>query len=387
MLHLVPPSNVVGHMNYRSVLAENARLLSQCSSTTMVGNGKTKTTVTLSSKKKMTMKRNRSNYKNNCHLEQFSEVIVYEEQSQTVSNVMFPNDEELQLFKSEKQFQQANQLLNYSFMPWTSVSELIKVHNDIYSSIRFQWNEYQLRKKVIIKSYPTEADSSKNTSEKYISSLKWARDMMTQWKTPFLKGNLIIYSHLTAIESILNALIQGYSHNQQISNGCYVNNSIVYSLYSIAVINFCNALSSYSENDFSKEFINSTSNGFPKSRSVSNFAKIFNCPQWIVECRNSLSHTSQNNPSISILHEAITFSLIWLDKFFWSKLLVDQCRLVDVDDRFFNVMGVRFYERTLAQYVPAVLAAPFRKPLQNVSNNKRSLRQPRKKDRFHPYGY
>ncbi|KAI2806007.1 hypothetical protein BLOT_005018 [Blomia tropicalis] len=251
MLHLVPPSNVVGHMNYRSVLAENARLLSQCSSTTMVGNGKTKTTVTLSSKKKMTMKRNRSNYKNNCHLEQFSEVIVYEEQSQTVSNVMFPNDEELQLFKSEKQFQQANQLLNYSFMPWTSVSELIKVHNDIYSSIRFQWNEYQLRKKVIIKSDPTEADSSKNTSEKYISSLKWARDMMTQWKTPFLK--------------------------------------------------------------------------------------------------------------------------------------VDQCRLVDVDDRFFNVMGVRFYERTLAQYVPAVLAAPFRKPLQNVSNNKRSLRQPRKKDRFHPY--
>lgn len=52
---------------------------------------------------------------------------------------------------------------------------------------------------------------------------------------------------------------------------------------------------------------------------MGNIAVLFECPVWIINCRHSLSHPSANPPKISILKEAITFALEWMDRFFFSK--------------------------------------------------------------------
>jgi len=111
----------------------------------------------------------------------------------------------------------------------------------------------------------------------------------------------------------------------------------------MAVINFCNALASYEANDLNPDNYslpqsnannNSSTNTSNKViRGVPRFARIFQCPPWIVTCRNNLSHPSQYPPTLDALHEAVSYALQWMDRFFWAKLLGDQCRLVDVDLR------------------------------------------------------
>lgn len=83
----------------------------------------------------------------------------------------------------------------------------------------------------------------------------------------------------------------------------------------IGVINFCNVLSSYSEKN--------------NILSIKNLAKILQCPTWIVTCRHSLSHPSQNPPPLNVLHAAISFALQWMDKYFWSKWIGEQMHTIE----------------------------------------------------------
>ena len=76
----------------------------------------------------------------------------------------------------------------------------------------------------------------------------------------------------------------------------------------MCVINFCNALSSYSSD---LEF----------DMSILNLAQVFECPEWIVSCRHNLAHPSVNVPTISLLGEAMSFALEWMDRFFWSNAI------------------------------------------------------------------
>lgn len=87
----------------------------------------------------------------------------------------------------------------------------------------------------------------------------------------------------------------------------------------MAVINFCNALTSYS----SEYNIDIT---------VRNVAELFECPNWIVNCRHSLSHPTSNPPTLGLLAEAIGFALEWLDRFFWSKAMCGQFDYSQMDE-------------------------------------------------------
>lgn len=116
----------------------------------------------------------------------------------------------------------------------------------------------------------------------------------------------------------------------------------------IAVINFCNALASYETKEVLVN-VNGEQSGVGQATvppvpaavftsinlagTVPKYAKIFHCPSWIVNCRNNLSHSSACAPSLSLLHEAITFALDWMDRYFWCKVLLDQCNRFDVDMR------------------------------------------------------
>lgn len=96
------------------------------------------------------------------------------------------------------------------------------------------------------------------------------------------------------------------------------------------------SLSTFSDQNHCAKIVSQKRHPNSTSSDVLKFARIFQCPVWIVYCRNKLSHPSNYPPSLSILHEAITYALEWLDRNFWAKLLGDQCRLVDVDLRLIN---------------------------------------------------
>lgn len=99
----------------------------------------------------------------------------------------------------------------------------------------------------------------------------------------------------------------------------------------IAVIHFCNACESFRHlngKEVEKE------NAWPQSKNaisaLQKYAQIFNFPNWIINCRNNLAHSSSRPPTLNFLHMAVTFALECMDRYFLSPLLLDACR-VDPD--------------------------------------------------------
>ena len=79
----------------------------------------------------------------------------------------------------------------------------------------------------------------------------------------------------------------------------------------MSVINFCNALTSY-PTEYNIDI------------TVRNVAQLFECPDWIVNCRNQLSHPTSKPPTQELLSEAIAFALEWLNRFFFQKAISGQ---------------------------------------------------------------
>ena len=138
----------------------------------------------------------------------------------------------------------AKELLTYQFQPWTELTELILVHSGIYSSIRFECVEQSngYGKRAFLDSSSVQVDSKQQHQHQSAvdntngasSKLSYSRDKLTQWKD-FLRSteckmNDIIFAHLTALESILNALLETHCFEQRYPNGCG-NSSLLYSLY------------------------------------------------------------------------------------------------------------------------------------------------------------
>ncbi|UXI16475.1 Serine/threonine-protein phosphatase BSU1 [Sarcoptes scabiei] len=185
--------------------------------------------------------------------------------------------------------------IDYYFTPWEGVEELLKVYSCIYDSIVIPSDEEQssLRRFLIEENDP----------------LLNARQKICNWKTrcAFTSQSVLIHQHLSFAEILINILLEEHKlyQNSKQSHPSFNNDSILYNLYSIGVINFCNVLSAYSEQ-------NSTI-------SIKNLAKIYNCPDWIVECRHKLSHANSDPPSTQTLFNAITFGLKWMRKYFWDR--------------------------------------------------------------------
>ncbi|OTF76147.1 hypothetical protein BLA29_006090, partial [Euroglyphus maynei] len=137
--------------------------------------------------------------------------------------------------------------------------------------------------------------------------LKFAHELICDWKQRCTnlpnRSVQFIMQHLKSIESMVNILLEEFEL-EIIQNNIvgHSNSSLLYNLYSIGVINFCNVLSSYSDEINSIRFL----------------AKNLKCPLWIVQCRHDLAHPCSTPPSLKTLKNAITFGLRWMDEYFWS---------------------------------------------------------------------
>ena len=56
-------------------------------------------------------------------------------------------------------------------------------------------------------------------------------------------------------------------------------------------------------------------------KSVKRLANKYSCPQWIIDCRHNLCHSSGNEPTLEELRTASMIGLNWLKQYFWLKII------------------------------------------------------------------
>ena len=56
-------------------------------------------------------------------------------------------------------------------------------------------------------------------------------------------------------------------------------------------------------------------------KSVRRLAHRYSCPQWIIDCRHNLCHSSANQPTLEELRTGAMIGLNWLRQYFWLKLI------------------------------------------------------------------
>lgn len=210
--------------------------------------------------------------------------------------------------KSNKKLATMKQL-DYQFTPWSQIEELIMARYFIYDSLYLgntsdysSEMEFNQSSQIFNRKFNLDAKPENIISE----HLHLAHGCICDWiqRCTNLPNRSVqfIMQHLKSIECMVNILLEEFKLEIIQNNVENSNFSILYNLYSIGVINFCNVLSSYSDEIYSIRFL----------------AKNLKCPLWIVQCRHDLAHACSNPPSLKTLKNAITFGLRWMDEYFWS---------------------------------------------------------------------
>ncbi|CAG2103068.1 unnamed protein product [Medioppia subpectinata] len=170
--------------------------------------------------------------------------------------------------------------------PWSDSNELITVFNSIYQN------------------------NDLNGFDLDYNLLTFAKNKIIIWLTR-LRHNIDITVHLMATKEIVNALIEDNSNHRTRDDGVEEeedrDESAVYSLYCLSVIRFCTSISQYSHEN--------------NMKSVRRLAHRYSCPQWVIDFRHNLCHSSGNQPSIDELRNAALIGLNWLRQYFWLKIL------------------------------------------------------------------
>ncbi|CAG2174996.1 unnamed protein product, partial [Oppiella nova] len=206
----------------------------------------------------------------------------------------------------------------HALSPWSDRHELVTVFGSIYQNPDFVDIDYEL--------------------------LTFAKNKITIWLTR-VHHNVDVAVHLMATREMINALIEDNRANQRLDEEDR-DESAVYSLYCLAVIRFCTAISQYSHEN--------------NMKSVRRLAHKYSCPQWIIDCRHSLCHSSGTQPSIEELRSAALIGLHWMRQYFWEKVLDNNSakRGVDCDyyaliERYISVEN-KAKKRTKSEIISAI---------------------------------
>lgn len=127
------------------------------------------------------------------------------------------------LNNNKKKFDDIRKKLEFRFLPWAHVNELVEVRDCIYSGFHFQNVTNLDLEDAVQRIFVPNQDQ--------LNRLYFARDKLSLWKYRCrnIEKSQLIVCHLNAIESMLNILIEEYNV-YVIQNGCS-NTSLLYSLY------------------------------------------------------------------------------------------------------------------------------------------------------------
>lgn len=175
--------------------------------------------------------------------------------------------------------------------PWTNHDELLGVYDVIF---------------------PAENGGGEISEDK--EEIESARNLLVVWKLRNPNSPDAIEFEVTA--AILSARIQEEEWRRLPGSGTAFNDLNLASLYSAAVIKFCDALSYYQMTTVqNRRCIVRT-----WSRSNSGLNKIaqrLGVPSWVIDCRHDACHSS--TPPLELLRKASRIALEWMRQHFWSK--------------------------------------------------------------------
>ncbi|XP_054163249.1 uncharacterized protein LOC128961065 [Oppia nitens] len=232
--------------------------------------------------------------------------------------------------------QQQQQHRGWMISPWCDSRELVTVFNSVYQSSGGDSVGVDSCESTPTATYQLVLD---------YDLLAFAKNKITIWLTRVRRNpaTLDIAVNLMATKEIINAMIEDHRH---LGTGGHQNNSnrtddddeeeeeetsdesTVYSLYCLSVIRFCTALSQYSHET--------------NMKSVKRLADRYSCPQWIIDCRHNLCHSSSSQPSMDELRNASRIGLDWLREYFWLKV-IDDSVVVVAGDEFYDYRNEYYY--------------------------------------------
>jgi hypothetical protein len=95
-------------------------------------------------------------------------------------------------------------------------------------------------------------------------------------------------------------------------------------------------------------------------KSVKRLAHKYSCPQWIIDCRHSLCHSSHSQPSIEQLRNASFIALNWFKQYFWLKVInnssnsSNDCDYFDLIDKYINSNDIKFRKKVRKQIIHSI---------------------------------
>ncbi|XP_074604957.1 uncharacterized protein LOC141858188 [Brevipalpus obovatus] len=149
-------------------------------------------------------------------------------------------------------------------------------------------------------------------------SLNWVRERLVLWKLKAEHTTLNLEVDTTL--SVVTALLKDRSCQERLIKGSDLSGDS-YDLcahYALVIVKFCNLLPYYKRD--------SQTNNITRclrriKRTIRDLGEELNLPTWVLDCRHSICHTSNN--SLVLLRQANHFILSWIYSNFWCKQLLE----------------------------------------------------------------